>query len=294
MGCGEILRPMLLSFAAHHSTKYLIHVLVYEEDLAFIPKLDCVIPVVVSAGPLSVIDRNEVELAYTRGHRGTALAWTRLIAKRDESLMIHLDSDSVFLDDVVTEIFGYLRTGYAIVGPRRPYRHGPKMPFPQQFFKQWMPDAVHTYAFGFNRELLAGTNQKNFSSLIFGAKPKSLESIIRPNLDFFDRATRLLSKEKRGIRYLDDQKGVHGKHSYASNFDRKMISFSAVGSGCAFSKRGVPDSVSKSYGEFALASYGLYASHLLGEVREGPHLQNPWIESQLEKLDTSSWSIVEG
>lgn len=134
--------------------------LVHEEDLAFIPKLDCVIPVAVSAGPLSVIDRNEDELAYTRGNRGIALARTRLITKRNEPLMIHLHSDSIFLDDVVIEIFGYLRTGYAIVGPRRPYRHGPKMPFPQQFFKQWMPDAVHTYAFGFNRELLAETNQK--------------------------------------------------------------------------------------------------------------------------------------
>ena len=41
---------------------------------------------------------------YKKGHKGTAILWDYLINSRTEKILIHLDSDTIFLNDIVTDL----------------------------------------------------------------------------------------------------------------------------------------------------------------------------------------------
>lgn len=287
LGCAEILEPMLRSFT-HHHPESVINVVVYERDLDLLSNFPHVIALPVNDASISVSEA-ELQKAYSLGHRGTALLWSRLIQQRKEDRLIHFDSDLVFLDEVVSWLKDALVSDVVVAGPRRPYRHGPQLPPPHRFFQRFMPDAVHTYAFGFDPAPLRGMSDARLQELIYGAKPRSLANIVRPNLDFFDRAARALLQHGR-VDYLDGKPTVHGHHDPGSPFNSRVITFAAVGTGYALFKSGRP--ALSPYQKFSLRSFATYSRHLLDLDLGLPEISDEYLQMQLRRLDKNTWSLA--
>ena len=287
LGCAEILKPMLESYCAHHTLP--IHVFVYDEDLTKIYKNDLVIPIGIN-NENSFILKDELSNAYKRGHAGTALLWASIITHFKGFKFVHLDSDTVFLSDVVSPIILKLNEGYGVIGTRRPYKN--KI-YRTNFFadtvQKFLPDAVNTHCFGFNPDGIS-LNKIELARIIQGQALSKVKQKLLPVVDFFDYLTFILRKNK-GIFYLDsvDQKRS-GQHNRFGKIESSMISFAAVGSGCAFWKN--PNAqTSQSYKEFALSSYSLYSHFLLEEQIDYPKLESPFLEEKLNRLDTERWVL---
>jgi hypothetical protein len=299
IGCGEILPPCLESFLKHHDEK--IHVFGYPEDLINLPKSNQIVPMQILDDALDskrsnyLTFSNELKIAYKNGHEGTALLWAKIISNQQEELLIHLDSDTIFLKDVVSPILKKLREGFGIVGSRRPYkeqvRNGNVKGYRRlQFY--FYRDAVNTYAFGFKRTEIQEMNYKKIQEKIMNRYSNRLFQRLFPVIDFFDAVTFQISRSK-GIFYLDsNNQRKSGTHDRFGAFESSMISFAAVGSGCNFFKN--PEAkTSESYKEFALASFSLYSKYLLGTDIKIPPLESPFLENLLEKLDKSTWTLKE-
>jgi hypothetical protein len=290
LGCGEILKPCLESYITHH--QFPIHVYLYEEDLSNIPVHPLIIPCVVSnAQMIDGVTRSMLQAAYKFGHRGTATLWGALINHREEEFMIHLDSDSIFLANVIAPISERLLEGYGVVGTRRPYkkRSNRKLNY-FSLVHHLQPDAVNTHCFGFNR-IQIGIKQSLLTGLIEGRGKNRVTQRLYPVIDFFDRVTFYL-KRKSGIYYLDSpDQARSGTHDRSGPIESSMISFAAVGSGCAYFKN--PNSAtSPSYRDFAIRSYALYSAYLLGKQIDYPILESPYLVKQLELLDKSTWRLI--
>jgi len=290
LGCGEILQPCLNSYVAHHSVP--IHVYVYDEDLKNIPDHSLIIPrVVKDSKPIDGVIRSTLVQAYKFGHRGTATLWASLISNRSEDFMIHLDSDSIFLADVVTPIINKLQNGFGAVGTRRPYRYRQNRKLNYfSFVHHFQPDALNTHCFGFNRTKIR-INENLLIGLIEGRARNRLIQRLYPIIDFFDRVTFIL-RSKSDIYYLDSKsQSRSGHHDRFGAIESSMISFAAVGSGCAYYKN--PESAtSESYKDFAIRSYSLYSAFLLGKKIDYPMLDSPFLVEQLQKLDKSTWKLL--
>jgi hypothetical protein len=297
VGCGEILPPCLESYLKHHKEK--IHVFGYPEDLANIPKSTQIIPMVIQDLPrefghgMNLSFEKELRSAYQSGHEGTALLWAKIVAHRNENFLLHLDSDTVFLGDVVSPIITQLKKGYGVVGTRRPYkeqvRNGNVKGYRRfQFF--FYRDAVNTYAFGFHRGSIKSKSVIDIQNKIMNRYSSRILQRLFPVIDFFDSLTFQLA-HARGIFYLDSfNQAKSGKHSRYGEFESLMISFAAVGSGCNFYKN--PQvRTSESYREFALASFSLYSKYLLDKEIETTPLNSPYLVNLLEKLDKTTWTL---
>lgn len=296
LGCGKILHPMLSSYLTHH--KFKIYVIGYEEDLKNLPNSSLVRPIVVNQ---KNANQNKVEIgtteselrsSYEKGHYGTATLWASIIISRNEKFLIHLDADTVFLGDVVTPVLEKLTIGFGVVGTRRPYRfRSSRMPLWSRIQLHFSRDCVNTHAFGFVREFI-GFPKKKIIDLIMGDSGSKILNRLHPVIDFFDRITLHLTRIK-GIYYLDsNHQERNGKHNRYGCFESKMISFSAVGSGYAFF-HGHAKATSTSYERFAIASYALYSSHLLGEKIGVASLESPYLEEKLARLDSNNWRLKE-
>lgn len=299
IGCGEILPPCLESFLRHHDEK--IHVFGYPEDLVNLPKSNQVVPMQIlddasdSKRANYLTFSNELKIAYKNGHEGTALLWAKIISNQQEELLIHLDSDTIFLKDVVSPILKKLREGFGIVGSRRPYkeqvRNGNVKGYRRlQFY--FYRDAVNTYAFGFNRKVIQETSYAKIQEKIMSRYSNRLFQRLFPVIDFFDAVTFRIAKAN-GIFYLDSKDQQRsGTHDRFGKFERSMISFAAVGSGCHFYKN--PQvKTSESYREFALSSYSLYSEYLLDKKIGFPPLDSPYLVNLLERLDKNTWTLKE-
>lgn len=301
VGCGEILPPFLDSFLAHH--KQVIHVFGYRSDFRFYSNnnlsknsqivfiaLDDSNSVELDSIKRIDISAEEIQDAYKLGHNGTAFIWSCLIRNCKRDFMIHLDADTVFLGDVISPLVEKLNEGYTIVGSRRPYRFrvsgGSILNKIQFAFKR---DAVNTHCFGFNRSAIRLTGSK-LNSYINGDSENKFVNLIFPVIDFFDRLTFHLSRNG-AIYYLDssDQR-KSGKHDRFGDFEQKMISFSAVGSGCAY-WNGKASATSETYRDFALQSFSLFSKYLLGKEVDYPILKSSYLLDKLELLDKSTWTL---
>jgi hypothetical protein len=289
LGCGEILGPCLNSYVAHHREP--IHVYIYEEDARHIPVHQLIIPcVVTNQESRDGITQEMLQAAYKFGHRGTATLWAALIKNRDEELMIHLDSDSIFLADVVTSIIESLQKGYGVVGTRRPYKNQKNRRLNySSIVHHLQADAVNTHCFGFNRMQIT-FDQKILPGLIEGQAKNRLIQRLFPVIDFFDRLTFYL-RRKKGVFYLDSPvQSRSGFNDRSGPIESSMISFTAVGSGAAYYKN--PSSAtSVSYKNVAIRSFALFSSYLLGKQIEYPMLDDPNLVTQLERLDKSTWTL---
>jgi hypothetical protein len=111
-----------------------------------------------------------------------------------------------------------------------------------------------------------------------------------PVIDFFDRITFNLARNG-GIYYLDSEsQGKYGFYTREGEFEDKMISFAAVGSGCSFYKNPLAQS-SPTYKSFALASFSLYSLWLLDTKLEVGPLDEPFLTQKLSRLNKSSWTL---
>jgi hypothetical protein len=288
LGCAEILGPMLRSYVTHNN--HLIHVYVYEEEMLQIPVHKNIQPVAISFNSPNSSLRREITEGYKQGHLGTARLWSHIIKNIETKYFIHLDADSIFLNEVV-DILSEKVHNYGVVGSRRPYRLNSVKRTIRNFSLRWMPDSVNTHCFAFKNTFL-DIEREDLTELILARNQTTIKKIFRPVIDFFDPVTFHLRKNY-GIHYLDsfDQKRS-GEYSRYGDFESRMISFSAVGSGCAFYK-GKSIANSKTYEKFAISSFALYSKYLLGEVCEAEPLASEYLEGLLKKLDTNSWRIAD-
>ena len=287
LGCGEILPPMLASYLHHHENP--INVFVYPEDLEFLPKDNRIIANIISDSSESLLSRANLEVAFSKGHAGTALLWARIIrAKRDYKL-VHLDADTVFIGNVLDMLLEH-QYDHSVVGSRRPYRHSIARKGFRKAQLALRPDAVNTHCFLFDPSSLQG-DEEMLASEIMASRRHLHDKILRPVIDFFDPVTFRLRKDS-GIYYMDSQnQRKHGTYSREGEFESKMISFSAVGSGSAIYK-GKSKVNSQSYKEFALQSYALYCRFLLDKAIDSPVLNSHYLIEKLNRLDRSTWSLT--
>ena len=287
MGCAEILAPMLKSYVRHNDHD--IHVYVYEEEMSQVPVHKRIKPIAISFNSPDSSLRNEITEGYKQGHLGTARLWSHIIYNIDTKYFIHIDADSIFLNEVVGILSEKVKD-YGVVGSRRPYRlNSVKSKF-RKFPLRLMPDSVNTHCFAF-KNIFLDVKKEDLTELILARNQSLIRKLLRPVIDFFDPVTFYLRK-KCGIYYLDstDQKRS-GEYSRYGDFESRMISFSAVGSGCAFYK-GTSIANSKTYEEFAISSFALYSKYLLGEVIEAEPLVSEYLEGLLKKLDKDSWRMT--
>jgi hypothetical protein len=286
LGCAEILPPMLSSYTKHHDVP--IHVFVYEEDLHYVSNLNGVIPEVIDDSEESLVSKSALSEAYNEGHKGTALLWSHIIDANKGAFLIHLDADTIFLGDVVSEILNGLNDA-GVVGTRRPYRRTVSRNNLRKLHLILRPDAVNTHAFGFRSDFNRLTRLELFYRIL-ARNRRFPQRLFSPVIDFFDPLTFYI-RRKSGIHYLDSKNQARsGEYSRYGNFEKKMISFAAVGSGYAFF-HGLSKAPSIPYEEFAISSYSLYSKYLLGKELEATPLKSDYLEDQLKKLDVSSWTI---
>lgn len=286
LGCAPILRPMLLSYVEHHNEK--IHVFVYEEDCKYLPSHPLICPVPVSMSSESVISRNYLEEGFKRGHLGTARLWARIIKKTEAKNFIHLDSDTIFVGNVTQSLKEKIAS-HGVVGSRRPYRFTSSRVGFRKLQLRFRADAVNTHCFAFKNEF-DSIEERRLEVMILGQKQELLAKIFYPTIDFFDKLTFYL-RSRSGIYYLDSE-NQHRSGTYSRNgeFESKMISFSAVGSGYSF-YYGKSISPSKSYEDFAVASYALYSKYLLEQEIETELLDSGFLLEKLKRLDKETWTF---
>lgn len=291
LGCGEILDPCLKSYVTHHNTP--IHVYIYKDDLSKLPVHPLIVPrVLTDELETDGLKKSTIVEAYKAGHKGTATLWASLIKNRHESYLVHLDADTVFLDDVVNPIVAKLDTGYGVVGTRRPYKNRVNKKFNYfSFVHNLQPDSVNTHCFGFNRSII-DLDEDLLARLIQGQAVNRVIQRFIPIIDFFDRVTFYLRRKSR-VFYLDSPSQARsGKHDRTGPVESSMISFAAVGSGCSYYKN--PNSAtSDSYKDFALKSFALYSKYLLDQSIDSPVLDSPFLLEQLERLDRATWTLRE-
>lgn len=295
LGCGEILPPALLSYLKHH--EHPLHVFVYESDSHHIPQHRLLVPIIISGESSGNhltekfgLTEEKLRDAYQLGHNGTALLWSSIINNSDESLLIHLDADTVFLGDVVSKIVDKLGQGFGVVGTRRLYRKSQaKKSFINRILLHFRRDAVNTHCFGFNKEMISISSMMIQRS-INGQGRNRISQRFFPVIDFFDRVTFDLARHGK-IYYLDSKhQGRYGYHTRDGELEGKMISFAAVGSGCSFHKN--PFAVSSpTYKSFALASFSLYSKWLLDLELDIEPLDAPFLTDKLSRLNKSTWTL---
>lgn len=290
LGCGEILNPMINSYLKHHLEP--IHVVGYIEDLVDLPEDSRIRRVVIDeTGSNLNLKESEIRRAYQSGHKGTALLWTKIIKSRPEQILVHLDSDNIFLGDVLSLLLVPMEKGYSVVGTRRPYRYRlSKSTFIHKAIHHYRRDCVNTHSFAFNRKHIK-LSEETTMSFIEGRGRNKFTPYILPVIDFFDNLTFYLARKGKGVFYLDSEnQSRHGHHTRYGTMESRLISFAAVGSGSAFYKNPSAQT-SESYKDFALSSYSLFSKYLLEKDIDYPMLESPYLVDLLSRLDKSTWTL---
>lgn len=119
--CGEILNPMLNSYVTHHN----IPINVYATSNDF-KKINNLSPLITFHDLSTKSDFGNVEKkilkGYKKGHKGTAELWSFLLRTRKERFFLHLDSDTIFLKNSITDLVQAVKyLDYSLAGSRRPY-----------------------------------------------------------------------------------------------------------------------------------------------------------------------------
>ena len=285
-GCGEILPPMVNSFLAHHESQ--LNIFATTKDFEFLKDIDDerVRKICIDLENKTIHKR--VSRGYRKGHLGTARLWSYIIRSRNERYFIHLDADTIFLDNVLNELSESLIVKkFAVVGSRRPYRFRTYRLYGREAKAlDKLPDAVNTDCFGFDKKYLS-----TFPAWLFTRRILGKRQFRRPIIDFFDPIVFEAIKKNGKINYIDSpSSGSSSKTNDKSDFHLKRISFSAVGSGLNFFKN-PKTKTSPGYRNFALSSYSLYSNVFLGKKLEIPILENEEINNKIKKLDRTTWKL---
>jgi len=285
--CGEILNPMLKSYVKHN--KLPIHVYGTKKDLEEVSvESELIILEKFSKKYIPISIEGKILKGYKNGHKGTAILWAHLIKSRAEKIFIHLDSDTIFLDDAVSELMdAILIQGFAIAGSRRAYKNRSyRKDGKDGKLLDLRPDAINTDCFAFNTQYINKRPLFWLRRKILGRRVSRL-----PVVDFFDPITFEIIKKGGLVKYVDSPND--GYNSYINNeskFMKSRISFAAVGSGCNFYKNG-HKGIPKGYSDFALASYSLFATEFLNKNIGIPPLKSEGLETKLSKLDKENWVL---
>lgn len=285
--CGEILKPMIESYLKHNS--FILNVFGTSEDLKEVTLTSPLLRLHdLKEKKTTVKIENKILNSYRFGHKGTAELWSYIIRSREERYFIHLDSDTVFLDEVITDLINSVKiNGNSLVGSRRPYlnRTYRKTGLDGAMLDR-LPDVVNTDCFIFDKKLISLKPSWNLRRKIRGGRP-----LTHPVVDFFDPISFEIIKKGGKVHYIDTpSQGKHSVSNLNSDFHNKRISFAAVGSGLNFFKN-PKTKTSPGYRDFALASYSLYAKWLLNKNIPIPPLDNPDLVSKLKKLNQDTWKL---
>lgn len=286
--CGEILNPMLASYLKHHN--YPIHVFATENDLGEVDvKSDLIVNNAYVSKPIQTKLEKRVLNGYKKGHLGTAILWEHIINVRKEQIFIHLDADTIFLDDVVTDLIKAIEIdGYSIAGSRRAYKNrGYRKSGKDGLKLDRRPDAVNTDCFAFTKQFIA-----LYPRFLLRRKLHGRRTSLKPVVDFFDPITFEIISKGGKILYIDSpNNGSQSFIDYTSKFMTSRISFAAVGSGCNFYKNG-SEGIPEGYSGYALASYSLFSKYLLDKEIEHKPLQSDELVQKLTRLDKVNWTLL--
>lgn len=284
--CGKIGKIALESFQKYHPD-LIVHVYGFEKDFENIEKARNIVPVIIpkrnlylrlynrfinsKRGFAGKIHREMLEDGFEKGHLGTAKLWAYIIQNRKEKFLVHFDSDTVFLGNIIDEMLGHSEQ-YDMVAPIRNYKNNP---FKDPFYKQF-EDVSATNCFLFKREKIDSFSFNVLASMCLG----SYNPLGHKVIDFFDPVSFNILKNGGKIFFLDpDDVGAcdangerNNKFSAINNFDtpfkldygNKLIHFSAVGSGMnIYNNRSI--NISDSYKQYALDRYALYCKIFYNE-----------------------------
>lgn len=285
-GCGEILPPMVNSFLAHHKNQ--LNIFATEKDFEHLKYIDNEQIRKISLEHENPRINKRVRAGYKRGHLGTARLWSYIIRSSNERFFVHLDADTIFVDNVINELLSSLIDNeFAIVGSRRPYKFrtyrlngsGAKV-------LNQLPDVINTDCFGFDKSYVS-----TFPTFILTRRILGKRQLSRPIIDFFDPIVFEVIKKGGAINYADSPfDGPSSRANKESAFHEKRISFSAVGSGSNFYKN--PTSkTSPGYRNYALSSYSLYSHLLLNTELNIPILEDKLIINKIKRLDRTLWKL---
>jgi hypothetical protein len=286
--CGEILEPMLASYLAHN--KYPIHVYATEKDFQE-AKVKSNLVIFESLNSKSFFGKSlesKILKGYTKGHKGTAILWEHIIHSRNEDILIHLDSDNIFLADVIEDLIQAIEVeGHDLAGSRRPYRSRHyRRDGKDSKQLDARPDTVNTDCFAFTKDKIKRHPRFWLRRKILGRRVS-----LKPVVDAFDPVTFEIIKQNGKVKYMDSpDAGFHSTSNWNSKFLNSRISFAAVGSGCNFFKNGY-GSVPEHYAKYAISSYSLFALELLNKDIGIPPLINEGITDKLKKLDKKTWKL---
>ena len=285
--CGEVLNPMLKSFITHNNFE--INVYGTDEDLSSVNVKSPLIKFQdLKLDKNSYGIEDEIMKKYKSGHKGTAELWKFLMLTRKERYFLHLDSDTIFLGDVISDLIASVKTReFNLVGSRRPYLHRTYRKSGSDGRRlDKLPDVVATDCFIFDKSFVQKWPKWHLTRKIEGRRP-----IAHPVVDFFDPVSFEIINKGGKVLYVDSpNQGVSSVTNFESEFMQKRISFSAVGSGANFYKN--PEvKTSPGYKNFALASYSLYSKWLLGKDIGISPLDAPEIIKKLERLNQKTWLL---
>jgi lipopolysaccharide biosynthesis glycosyltransferase len=119
--CGKVLNKMLESFHKYHNAR--IHIFGTQDD--FKDAMSHPNNVYVD-----LTNDENTKLGFEQGHVGTAYIWTKVINKEfgDYSKVIQIDSDVIFREECLSDVFSKFDEGYDLVGPRRAYKSMAEVP----------------------------------------------------------------------------------------------------------------------------------------------------------------------
>lgn len=307
--CGEIGRIALLSYLAHHRNLP-VHVFGFSDDLDEIPDHPLLRKQTFPSGFAShlhhlvwsragignpVLTEEALRHGFSRGHLGTARLWAYLILAREERLLVHFDSDVVFLGPLVHDVLNRLERA-SLVGQVRAYRNNPN----KRDDVRHLNDLTQTCCFGFDREKV---DQHRFNELVqmcLGTyNPKG-----HPVIDFFDPVMFEILGNGGGVDFLPhDAAGgcnLDGSRNNAFaeindfdtpfkiDFGSQFVHFSAVGSGMNI-HRNRTVRMPESYRQYALDRYALYAKIFLGRDIGVDLKDYENLIDFLKRIDTVSW-----
>lgn len=285
--CGEILNPMLSSYITHHDIP--INVFATSEDIKKIDNLsDLIIYHDLGAMNSKKGIEKRILKGYKKGHKGTAELWSYIIRSRSERFFLHLDSDTIFLRDSITDLLLAVKQyGFNLAGSRRPYlnrtyrksgREGRAL--------DKLHDVVNTDCFVFDKEFINTKPNFWFKRKILGRRVSK-----KPVIDFFDPVSFEIVKNRGRVLYMDSP--TDGQSAFPksnSDFHQNRISFAAVGSGLNFYKNSEVKT-SAGYKQFAISSYSLFAKYLLNQNIGITPLNEPDLVKKLEKLNKIKWIL---
>lgn len=253
--CGKVANKMLESFHLHHNSK--IHIFGTHKDFKSITKHP-------NNEYIEVSTDDQLKEYFKQGHLGTSYVWTKVLKGEygDFKKIIQVDSDVIFRQECLSDIFIKFDEGYDLIGPRRSYDKNKCGR--NDVVGLGLPDVLSTYFIGINKEKISDYDFNTLHRMVVGYyNPQGY-----PILDFFDPVSFDIIKNGGKICYLDfndygstnsdgSSDNDYPKMNELYDFGNKIMHFAGIGSGMNFYYNG-NGNVPETYTEWAKKRFSLY------------------------------------